>query len=78
MTNDRGLFDMQGAWNLIEWANNDLSFYGEVTAAMELADSALIVVMASGIMRVNSTRACDAPSINAASAYSHDMPLNVA
>ena len=32
MTNDRGLFDMQGAWNLIEWANNDLSFYGEVTA----------------------------------------------
>lgn len=32
MTNDRGLFDMQGAWNLIEWANNDLTFYGEVTA----------------------------------------------
>ncbi len=32
MTNDRGLFDMQGAWNLIEWANNDLDFYGEVTA----------------------------------------------
>lgn len=32
MTDDRGLFDMQGAWNLIEWANNDLTFYGEVTA----------------------------------------------
>lgn len=32
MTDDRGLFDMQGAWNLIEWANNDLDFYGEVTA----------------------------------------------
>ncbi len=31
MTNSRGLFDMQGAWNLIEWANNDLDFYGEVT-----------------------------------------------
>jgi hypothetical protein len=32
MTDDRGLFDMQGAWNLIEWANNDLDYYGEVTA----------------------------------------------
>ncbi|MBQ8497315.1 MAG: family 78 glycoside hydrolase catalytic domain [Clostridia bacterium] len=32
MTDERGLFDMQGAWNLIEWANNDLDFYGEVTA----------------------------------------------
>ncbi|MBO5199617.1 MAG: family 78 glycoside hydrolase catalytic domain [Lachnospiraceae bacterium] len=32
MTNSRGLFDMQGAWNLIEWSNNDLEFYGEVTA----------------------------------------------
>lgn len=32
MTDERGLFDMQGAWNLIEWGNNDLSFYGEVTA----------------------------------------------
>ncbi len=32
MIDDRGLFDMQGAWNLIEWANNDLDFYGEVTA----------------------------------------------
>ena len=32
MTDSRGLFDMQGAWNLIEWANNDLDFYGEVTA----------------------------------------------
>ena len=31
MTNSRGLFDMQGAWNLLEWANNDLDFYGEVT-----------------------------------------------
>ena len=31
MTDSRGLFDMQGAWNLIEWANNDLDFYGEVT-----------------------------------------------
>lgn len=32
MTDDRGLFDMPGAWNLIEWANNDLDFYGEVVA----------------------------------------------
>ena len=32
LTNERGLFDMPGAWNLIEWANNDLSAYGEVTA----------------------------------------------
>jgi hypothetical protein len=32
MTDDRGLFDLQGAWNLIEWANNDLDYYGEVTA----------------------------------------------
>ncbi|MBQ9082770.1 MAG: family 78 glycoside hydrolase catalytic domain [Clostridia bacterium] len=32
MTDGRGLFDMQGAWNLIEWANNDLDYYGEVTA----------------------------------------------
>ena len=32
MTDDRGLFDMKGAWNLIEWANNDLDYYGEVTA----------------------------------------------
>lgn len=28
----RGLFAPLGAWNLIEWANNDLSPYGEVTA----------------------------------------------
>lgn len=32
LTNERGLFDMPGAWNLIEWASNDLSPYGEVTA----------------------------------------------
>ena len=32
MTNERNLFDMWGAWNLIEWGNNDLSPYGEVTA----------------------------------------------
>ena len=32
LTNQRGLFDMPGAWNLIEWGNNDLSPYGEVTA----------------------------------------------
>ncbi|HEY5523036.1 MAG TPA: family 78 glycoside hydrolase catalytic domain [Desulfuromonadaceae bacterium] len=32
LTNTRGLFDMPGAWNLIEWGNNDLSPYGEVTA----------------------------------------------
>ena len=31
MTDSRGLIDMQGAWNLLEWANNDLDFYGEVT-----------------------------------------------
>ena len=28
----RGLFAPCGAWNLIEWANNDLSPYGEVSA----------------------------------------------
>ena len=28
----RGLFAPLGAWNLIEWANNDLSPYGEVSA----------------------------------------------
>ena len=28
----RGLFAPEGTWNLIEWANNDLSEYGEVTA----------------------------------------------
>ena len=33
LTNERGLFDMPGAWNLIEWANNDLAPYGEVTAS---------------------------------------------
>lgn len=32
MTNERGLLDIPGAWNLIEWAANDLSPYGEVTA----------------------------------------------
>jgi hypothetical protein len=32
LTNERGLFDMPGAWNLIEWGNNDLSPYGEATA----------------------------------------------
>jgi len=32
LTNDRGLFDQPGAWNLVEWGNNDLSPYGEVTA----------------------------------------------
>jgi hypothetical protein len=32
MTNARGLLDVTGAWNLIEWAATDLSPYGEVTA----------------------------------------------
>jgi hypothetical protein len=32
LTNERGLLDIPGAWNLIEWGNNDLSAYGEVTA----------------------------------------------
>jgi hypothetical protein len=32
LTNERGLFDMPGAWNLIEWGATDLSPYGEVTA----------------------------------------------
>lgn len=31
LLNSRGLFDMPGAWNLIEWGVNDLSPYGEVT-----------------------------------------------
>lgn len=30
--NDRGLFEVDGAWNLIEWANNDLTPVGEVSA----------------------------------------------
>ena len=30
LTNSRGLLEFQGAWNLIEWAYNDLSMYGEV------------------------------------------------
>lgn len=32
LTNERGLFELPGAWNLIEWANNDLAPYGEATA----------------------------------------------
>ena len=32
LTNERGLLDYPGAWNLIEWANNDLSAYGETVA----------------------------------------------
>ncbi len=32
MLDERDLFEMRGAWNLIEWANNDLDFYGEVSA----------------------------------------------
>jgi len=32
LTNDRGLLDIPGAWNLIEWGATDLSPYGEVTA----------------------------------------------
>lgn len=31
-TNDRGLLSIDGAWNLIEWAENDLMPCGEVTA----------------------------------------------
>ena len=30
LTNSRGLLEVRGAWNLIEWAYNDLSMYGEV------------------------------------------------
>ncbi len=32
MTSERGLLSINGAWNLIEWANNDLCEYGEATA----------------------------------------------
>jgi|LSQX01.2.fsa_nt_gb hypothetical protein len=32
LTNERGLLDIPGAWNLLEWGTNDLSPYGEVTA----------------------------------------------
>lgn len=32
MTSERGLLSIDGAWNLIEWANNDLCEYGEATA----------------------------------------------
>ena len=31
-TNNRGLFEVDEAWNLIEWADNDLMTCGEVTA----------------------------------------------
>ena len=30
--NERGLFEIDGAWNLIEWADNDLTVVGEVSA----------------------------------------------
>lgn len=30
--NERGLFDMNGSYNLLEWANNDLPPCGEITA----------------------------------------------
>lgn len=30
--NDRGLLEIEGTWNLIDWANNDLPAYGEVTS----------------------------------------------
>lgn len=32
LTNERGLLDIAGAWNLLDWGFNDLSPYGEVTA----------------------------------------------
>jgi len=32
LTNERGLLDIPGAWNLIEWGATDVSPYGEVTA----------------------------------------------
>ena len=32
MTSERGLLSIDGAWNLIEWANNDVCEYGEATA----------------------------------------------
>lgn len=32
MMNGRGLLSIRGAWNLIEWANNDISEYGECVA----------------------------------------------
>ncbi|MCQ2436634.1 MAG: hypothetical protein MJ101_07000 [Clostridia bacterium] len=32
LTDDRGLLSVDGAWNLIEWADNDLDMCGEVTA----------------------------------------------
>lgn len=51
MINSRGLFDMQGAWNLIEWGNNDLSPCGEVTANnVFLVNSFRIAAMASEVL----------------------------
>ncbi|MBQ9745700.1 MAG: family 78 glycoside hydrolase catalytic domain, partial [Clostridia bacterium] len=32
MTSERGLLSINGAWNLIEWGNNDVCEYGECTA----------------------------------------------
>lgn len=32
MLSERGLLSINGAWNLIEWGNNDVSEYGECTA----------------------------------------------
>ena len=40
-TNDRGLLSIDGAWNLIEWADNDLMPCGEVTANNMMLSGAL-------------------------------------
>ena len=32
MLSERGLLSINGAWNLIEWGNNDVCEYGECTA----------------------------------------------
>jgi hypothetical protein len=62
LTNERGLFDMPGAWNLIEWANNDLSAYGEVTANNVLLVRCLRLAakMAAELGELNKAREYDA------------------
>lgn len=59
MIDSRGLFDMQGAWNLIEWGNNDLSPCGEVTANNVLLVSSLrIAALASEALGLSDRAAC--------------------
>jgi len=58
LTGERGLLDYDGAYNLIEWAANDLTPYGEVTAnSIFMAKSyELVAEMADVLDRVDDAR----------------------